>query len=204
MDGEAARSVASHVLFHAPCSVGILVNKSQDRGNPVIRYNKKKTSNLSFGRAGESKVAVLFLGGADSREALVLADRMAEEEEVRLTVVRFLSSKGGDSEVEKKMDDGTVTWFWVKNERKERVEYREVVVGSGEDTVTAIQGMNDGSYDLWVVGRTPGSGMNPELLSGFSCWSEKEELGLIGELVASVEFSTSASVLIIQQQILRG
>ncbi|KAF7816170.1 cation/H(+) antiporter 24-like [Senna tora] len=184
------RNVASHVLTHAPCSVGILVDRGLHVGGHSFRRSRKK-------------VAMLFLGGADSREALVYADRMAENEGVNLSVARFLSfNQRGESEMEKKMDDGIVTWFWVKNERKESVEYKEVVVQNGEDTIMAIQGMNDGSFDFWIVGRR--QGMNPVLLSGLSNWSENEELGLVGDFIASADFSGSASVLVVQQQILRG
>ena len=64
-------------------------------------------------------VVLFFLGGADSREALAYADRAAPNPEVSLTVIiRFLSYNNiGDDEMEKKLDKGVVTWFWVKNER---------------------------------------------------------------------------------------
>ncbi|XP_054819031.1 cation/H(+) antiporter 24-like [Prosopis cineraria] len=200
VSGDGLRAVISHVLTHAPCSVGILVDKSENLGSLIRGHN---SVNGSFGRSG-FKLAVLFLGGADCREALVYVDRMvAGNEDLRVTVVRFLAfNHEGETETEKKLDDGTMTWFWVKNERNENVEYREVVVEDGEQTVGAVQGMNDGSYDLWIVGRR--HGMNPVIVSGLSNWSENEDLGVIGDYVASVDFSSSASVLVIQQQILRG
>ena len=76
----------------------------------------------------ELRNAVLFLGGGDAREALVYADRMVANQDVSLTVIRFLSRNfKGYNEIEKKLDDGIVTWFWVKNEINQRVVYREVV-----------------------------------------------------------------------------
>ena len=178
-----------NVFSNAPCSVGILVDKSQ---------LEKPTLGHTFQR-----FAMLFLGGADSREALVYADRMASNMTVSLTVLRFLSyNSEGDDDMEKKLDDGIVTWFWVKNETNHRVLYREVVVKNGEETAAAIQALNDGSYDLWIVGRK--HGINPNLLAGLSEWGENQELGLIGDFVASSDFSSTASVLVVQQQIQRG
>lgn len=188
------RSANWFVLTHAPCSVGIFVDKGHLR-NPF-------TTTTSFGHA-PCHFAVLFLGGADAREALAYADRMLGNPEVTLTVVRFLSFNGeGDNEMEKKLDDGVVTWFWVKNEANERVIYREVVVRNGAETVAAIQAINDESFDMWIVGRQ--QGINPMLLEGLSDWTENlHELGIIGDYVGAVDFRGTASVLVVQQQILR-
>ncbi|KAI3450283.1 hypothetical protein Pfo_006948 [Paulownia fortunei] len=152
------QSVNSNVLAHAPCSVGILVDKN-------------------------------------AREALTYADRMDENP--------FLSHDNvGDSEMDKKLDDGLVAWFWVKSEGNNRIVYREVVVKNGEETIAAIQAMNKECYDLWIVGRK--HGINPVLLKGLSNWSDNNELGVIGDYAASVDFDSKASVLAVQQQILRG
>ncbi|GAB2286074.1 hypothetical protein Dimus_020498 [Dionaea muscipula] len=186
------QSVNSNCLLHAPCSVGILVSKTALQTNPPG----------ASARHSSNRFAMLFLGGADAREALIYADRMVGDEEAHLTVIRFLAQNyHGDDERERKLDDGVVTSFWVKNETNERVVYREVVVCNGAETISAIQAMDDGSYDLWIVGRD--NGINPVLLEGLSDWNENPELGLIGDYLASMDFSTSASVLVVQQQILR-
>ncbi|EXB78524.1 Cation/H(+) antiporter 25 [Morus notabilis] len=191
------RSVNSLVLSHAPCSVGILVDKGH-----VARLNPVAAASSAFGGAG-LHFAVLFLGGADAREALAYADRMLGNPDVCLTVIRFLAFNGeGDNEMEKKLDDGVVTWFWVKNEANERVLYREVIVRNGAETVAAIQAINEDTFDLWIVGRK--QGINPVLLEGLSDWTENhQELGIIGDYVGAVDFGGTASVLVIQQQILR-
>ncbi|XP_059429339.1 cation/H(+) antiporter 24-like [Corylus avellana] len=187
------RYVNLNVLTHAPCSVGILVDK----------YNfQKPLSALSFHNCLHHFV-VLFLGGADAREALVYADRMVKNRDVSLTVIRFLPySSVGDVEMEKKLDDGVVTWFWVKNERNNRVVYKEVVVRNGYETMAAIHAMNHDSIELWIVGKQ--QGINPILLDELIDWRENQELGVIGDYVNSVEFGSSASVLVVQQQIMRG
>ena len=185
--------VNKSVLEHAPCSVGILVDKC-NLHSPVVGQ--------SFWNSAQ-QFAVLFLGGADAREALAYADRILGNEDVCVSVVRFLSHNSrGDNEFEKKLDDGMVTWFWVKNETNERVIYREVVVRNGAETIAAIQSMNDDSYDLVIVGRK--RGVNPVLLEGLSNWSQDNELGIIGDYVSSEDFGAAASVLVVQQQVLRG
>ncbi|KDP45750.1 hypothetical protein JCGZ_17357 [Jatropha curcas] len=192
--GHGMQSISSKVIAHAPCSVGIFVDKSSGR-NPSIMGSNRHTL---------QKYVMLFLGGADAREALTYADRMVMNPDVSLIVVRFLSyNSEGDDEIEKKLDDGVVTWFWVKNESNERVFYREVVVKNGEETLAAIQAFkNSSNNDLWIVGRK--QGINPVILQGLSNWSENRELGLIGDFVASIDFDSSASVLVVHQQIMRG
>nr|KAJ0191058.1 hypothetical protein LSAT_V11C800434580 [Lactuca sativa] len=61
--------------------------------------------------------------------------------------------------------------------------------------------MNSEDYDLWIVGRK--LGVNPILIEGLSSWSENLELGVIGDYVASVDLGSTASVLVVQQQVLR-
>ncbi|KAL1558799.1 cation/H(+) antiporter 24-like [Salvia divinorum] len=182
----------TEVLVHAPCSVAVLMDKSPPQ-------------TLIHGalRSPMQQLALLFLGGADAREALAYADRMSGNPDVWLTVVRFLPGNNeGAKDMEKKLDDGMVTQFWLKSEGKEHVSYREVVVNNGEETIAAIQAMDKQLYDMWIVGRK--HGINPLLLRGLSSWSEENELGVIGEYVASADFNSRASVLAVQQQILRG
>lgn len=194
INGSISHMVNSYILAHAPCSVAILVDKAPQTTRRVTRTSFRGTSH---------NFAVLFLGGADAREALAFADRMAGSPDVTLTVIRFLTENyEREDGLEKKLDDGLVTWFWVKNEANEQVIYREVVVRNGEETVSAVQAMNDGSHDLWIVGRK--QGINPVLLEGLSNWSENQELGVIGDYISSMDFSSTASVLVMQQQVLRG
>ncbi|KAL3530940.1 hypothetical protein ACH5RR_010262 [Cinchona calisaya] len=186
-------SMYSEVLTHAPCSVGILVHRSSSKKH--LLGNLPMRSLYHF--------AVLFLGGADSREALVYADRMLGNPNVSLTVVRFLSNENkGDNMTDKKLDDGVVTWFWVKHEGNNQVVYREVVVKNGEETVAAIRAMGDNNFDLWIVGRK--HEINPVIVKGLSDWSNHNELGVIGDYVASSDLDSRASVLVVQQQVLRG
>lgn len=118
-------------------------------------------------------------------------------------MIRFLAYENeGDILVEKKLDDQLVTWFWVKNEANNRVVYREAVVKNGEETIAIIQAMNKDCYDLWIVGRN--QTINHVLLLGLTSWSEDNELGVIGEFISSDDFGSRGSVLVVQQQVLRG
>ncbi|XP_030464242.1 cation/H(+) antiporter 24-like [Syzygium oleosum] len=188
--------LVSNVLDNAPCSVGILLDKGH------FRSNSMPMGDLSAFRAQSHQLVLLFLGGADAREALYYADRMVGNLNVRLTVIRFLAHDGlGDDEMEKKLDDGVVTWFWMKNEVNRRVHYREVEVRNGEETVATVHAMNDNTFDLWIVGRK--QGINPVLLQGLTDWSDNNDLGVIGDLVSSMDCNAAASVLVVQQQVLR-
>ncbi|KAF2296863.1 hypothetical protein GH714_010105 [Hevea brasiliensis] len=191
--GHGTQSISSNVIAHAPCSVGILIDKGHVR-KPFMLHNIGQTFN---------NYVMLFLGGADAREALTYADRMAMNPEVSLLVVRVLAyNDEGNNELEKKLDDGVVTSFWVKNEKNERVIYREVVVRNGEETLAAIQAFNNSANDLWIVGRK--QGINSVILQGLSNWGENHELGVIGDYIASLDFGSTASVLVIHQQVMRG
>lgn len=190
---QGVQLVNSNVLNHAPCSVGIYVN----RGASLNCHNIGRRSSIH-------NFALLFMGGSDAREALSYADRMTACPDVSLTAVRFLSHNGeGDNEMEKKLDDGLVTWFWVKNEGNAKVIYKEVVVKNGEDTIAALHTLqNDQFFDLWILGRN--QGINPVLLQGLTDWSNQNELGVIGDFLVSMNSGTTASILVLQQQILRG
>ncbi|KAF2290263.1 hypothetical protein GH714_006648 [Hevea brasiliensis] len=96
--GHGIKSISSNVIAHAPCSVGILIDKGHVH-NPFMLH--------PLGQSTYHNYVMLFLGGADAREALSYADRMIMNPEVSLIVVRFLAyNNEGDDEIEKKLDDG--------------------------------------------------------------------------------------------------
>ncbi|XP_021719486.1 cation/H(+) antiporter 25-like [Chenopodium quinoa] len=187
----------ANTLSHAPCSVGVLACKKASAWDirPTRTINNQNT---------QRQFVMLFLGGSDAREALMLASRMVEHPDVSLIVIRFLANEqAGDIIPERKMDDGVVTWFWVKNEMNDKVVYKEVVVSNGFETVSAIRSLNASvsKIDLWIVGRK--NGINPTFLDGLSDWSENSELGLIGDFLLSANFNVLGCVLVVQQQVLR-
>ncbi|PKA61347.1 Cation/H(+) antiporter 28 [Apostasia shenzhenica] len=194
------RMVNERVLQEAPCSVGIFV----DRG---------------LGGSGQSSmssvtqnVCVVFIGGADDREALAYAGRMADHPGVRMMVLRFLpdsTAKGKESgpgrrvlaavgrqEMEMKADDEYFTEFYDRFIASGGAGYMEKHVGSGAETVATLRAL-EGQYQLFIVGR--GKDRDSVLTAGMSEWAECPEIGPIGDILASSDFSATASVLVIQQ-----
>ncbi|KAH0876702.1 hypothetical protein HID58_064096 [Brassica napus] len=202
-DGRMGEGNSSHadinqnVLNHAPCSVGILV----DRGMAMVR------SESFHGEPTKRGVAMLFVGGPDDREALSYAWRMVGQHQINLTVVRFVPGRealvsagkvAAEYEREKQVDDECIYEFNFKTMNDSSVKYIEKVVNDGQDTISTIREMEDNnSYDLYVVGR--GYNSDSPVTAGLNDWSSSPELGTIGDTLASSNFTMHASVLVIQQ-----
>ncbi|KAL6345906.1 hypothetical protein AAG906_025186 [Vitis piasezkii] len=203
----AFRAVNQNVLANAPCSVGILV----DRGlNGSTRLAASQVSH---------HIAVLFFGGPDDREALSYAERMSEHPGISLTVMRFIAGDETvestvepssdpndpriltvitDSDREKQLDEEYINDFRMKNSNDESIVYTEKIVNNGEETVAAVRSI-DSIHDLFIVGR--GQGMISPLTAGLTDWSECPELGAIGDMLASSDFASTVSVLVVQQYV---
>nr|GMD98242.1 cation/H(+) antiporter 15 [Ipomoea batatas] len=197
----AYRAINQNVLANAPCSVGILV----DRG--LSGSTRLAASEVSH------HVAVLFFSGPDDREALAYAWRMSDHPGISLTVMRFLpgdsaveplgSSNGrnGHGPRETAEHEDYVNQFRARTADNETVAYTEVVVNHGEETVATIRSI-DSMHDLFIVGR--GQGNISPLTAGLTDWSECPELGAIGDLMASSDFASTVSVLVVQQYVRIG
>ncbi|XP_002448877.2 cation/H(+) antiporter 15 [Sorghum bicolor] len=192
---NAIRSINRSVLQYAPCSVAILVDHGLASGSACAT-----AANSLLQRA-----ALYFLGGADDREALAYAARMPEAGTMSLTVVRFkLRNWVGMGGRDEAMDEELLQEFWARHRDNERVVYVEKTVEDAEGTASVVRAMSD-KFDLLVVGRRGGEGeSDPEgstaLTCGLSEWSEFPELGVLGDMLASAEFASKVSILVIQQQ----
>eukprot|EP00252_Welwitschia_mirabilis_P019706 TRINITY_DN4637_c0_g2_i1.p1 TRINITY_DN4637_c0_g2~~TRINITY_DN4637_c0_g2_i1.p1 ORF type:complete len:454 (-),score=27.52 TRINITY_DN4637_c0_g2_i1:277-1638(-) len=227
------RTVNQRVLKHAPCSVGIMV----DRG----LGGQSQLAPASM----DHHVAVLFFGGPDDREALAFGRRMAEHPGISLKVVRFIPGTDYDNvsikvtplpehlheankdayrfataamnmEQEKEMDDEALSKILKKDDPvlvssprisspasasspekdfHNSIEYEEHVTSKTAEAVMEIARSN--KYDLFLVGR----GRFPTTLVAdlVDRRAECAELGPIGDLLASPNVETRASVLVIQQ-----
>ncbi|GJT53196.1 cation/H(+) antiporter 15, partial [Tanacetum coccineum] len=203
----AYRAINQNVLANPPCSVGILV----DRGFGA-------TTRIA-GNQASHHIAVVFIGGPDDREALAFAWRMSCNPGSTLTVMRFVagtdileppSSSGRvqndpgvltvvtDSDRDKQADDEFINQFKTRIANEDSIVYTEKVVNNGEETVAAIRAVDE-EHDLFIVGR--GQGMVSPLTAGLTDWSECPELGAIGDLLASSDFASSVSILVIQQYV---
>ncbi|KAM7262167.1 hypothetical protein ACFE04_021244 [Oxalis oulophora] len=206
----AFRLVNQNVLANAPCSVGILVDRGFSGSTQSIVSGNKVTHHI----------AVLFFGGPDDREALAYAWRMLEQEGISFTLMRFIpgdldvvepTTKNPnvddrriltvetDNDRERHLDEEYVNAVRKKHSNDESFYYIERFVNNGEETLGAIRSMDINAYDLFIVGR--GQGMISPLTAGLTDWSECPELGAIGDLLASLDFAATVSVLVVQQYI---
>lgn len=187
----AFRHLNKNVLDKAPCSVGILI----DRGS-------KKAGRYVIADPSSYQIVVLFLGGADDREALAYARRMTLHPNVMLTLVRFTAASSsnisfGGTERSKMLDGDILSDFKLNTLQCERVWYREEEVANGTDVVAITRSVLENDYDLVMVGRRHGES---SIMFQLGKWSQLGELGAIGEIVASSDFKCRASALVVQQQ----
>ncbi|KAF5782864.1 putative cation/H+ exchanger, sodium/solute symporter superfamily [Helianthus annuus] len=197
------RSVNRKVLRHAPCSVGVFV----DRGLGSIQLSRSTKC---------MNAAIIFIAGKDDREALSYASRVARHPGVKLTVIRFLLDTNGNNvpsritrarantaeyEEELKQDDEFFADFYDKHVASGHVAYMEKYLSNSGETYSTIKSL-EGEYNLFIVGR--GGRVNSTLTAGMNDWEACPELGPIGDILSATDFSVTASVLIIQQHKLRG
>lgn len=182
------QAMNSRVLSKAPCSVGILIDRNILNGSLSL-LNSRQVYH----------VIVIFIGGPDDAEALAYGSRMARHERVQITVVRFLLF-GEENSKDRKRDSDLIDEYRLVNMRNPRFEIIVEVVRDGVEMSSCIKSFVD-SFDLVMVGKDH---TESTLVKGHDQWSECEELGVIGDMVASQDFGTKASVLVVQQQRMRG
>ncbi|KAK8479580.1 hypothetical protein V6N11_029194 [Hibiscus sabdariffa] len=196
--------VNQNLLATSPCSIGLLV----DRGLTSFPESQKGIR--------ECRVAMIFIGEPDDREALAYAWRMAGTPHLILTLVRFVPGKDVselienveeedeaeiftvmfEREKQKQLDDDYINEFRFKTMHDQSIAYIEEQVNGGDQIVSAINSAyND--FDLYVVGR--GHGRASTLTAGLSNWSDSPELGPLGETLVSPDLESPASVLVVQQ-----
>ncbi|KAJ4968054.1 hypothetical protein NE237_014755 [Protea cynaroides] len=187
------RWVNQRVLEHAPCSVGLLI----DRGFGGTTH--VSASDLS------SYITVLFFGGCDDREALAYGTHMAEHPGISLTVIHFLMEPESEGEIvvvdvnnnsDTKGGSGDnvfLTEFQKKIQQESSIKYEERMVRNAAEIISVIEEFNH--HNLFLVGRRPVG----ETVAALERNNECPELGPVGSLLASPDFSTRASVLVVQQ-----
>ncbi|WOK97382.1 cation/H(+) antiporter 15-like [Canna indica] len=179
---QAIKAVNTNVLRYAPCSVGILID------NGLFYTNSSLLQ----------RVAVYFFGGADDREALAYATRMADYAGVRLLVVRFLPPNDWRlvGSEESATDNEMLRRFHQERVDGQRVVYREEVVKDSEETVAIIRELSQ-DFSLFIVGCR-----HESVMMQLSHWSEYPELGIMGDLLASTNFGDRVSTLVVRQQVM--
>ncbi|RDX81175.1 Cation/H(+) antiporter 15, partial [Mucuna pruriens] len=194
------KDINQNVMQHAPCSVGIFVDRD---------FVSIPKMNL--------RILMLFVGGPDDREALAVAWRMAGHPGIRLSVIRILLfdeaaeidttihveaqgilSAVVDSEKQKELDDEYISLFRltaVNNE--DSISYSEIDVHTGEDIPAVLNGIEKIGCNLYIVGQ--GNCRNSRLFSNLLEWCDCSELGVIGDILASNNFGSRSSLLVVRQ-----
>jgi len=173
------RALNARILDRAPCSVGILVNRGPS-------FNSRRIS-----------AAMVFLGGPDDREALCLAKRFAKDVENSLFVFRLMAHDKDSSNWDQMIDDEAMREISGAHVNLENVRYQEITIGDASQTTFLIKDIAN-KFDFILVGRR--YGVRSSQTYGLEHWTEYSELGVIGDLLASHDADTTASVLVVQQQ----
>ncbi|KAH7442334.1 hypothetical protein KP509_03G083000 [Ceratopteris richardii] len=200
------RRVHQRVLQHAPCSVAIYV----DRG---LWGSTELSETLS-----EHKIAMLFFGGPDDREALVFALRIAEHPNVKLHVMRFIdqdkdqnaldsaidvdSPKENHPSDDKKLDEESIAPLKdLKRSLKAcDAAYTEFMY-QGSAANAAENAVKSEDFSLILIGRRhyAPAPFPSHATAAMEKVSESNELGTVGDALVKGAGNIKASILIIQQ-----
>ncbi|MCO5571912.1 hypothetical protein L7F22_025663 [Adiantum nelumboides] len=188
------KGVNQKVMQTAPCSVCVLV----DRGP----WSSTQLSDMTTSH----KVAVVFFGGPDDREAVAFGCRLAEHPCVKVWVLRFIPTEGqrqhnhvididgaADIVTEDKRDEealAVVKPFAVAGAEKnswQSIYYEE---HEYEDPIEAVVSMAiTREFLLVMVGRQSTRLQN----------RDNAELGVVGDALANAGVEMKSSILVIQQ-----
>ena len=185
-DKKVLRALNREVLEIAPCSVGILVT----RANSIPRPTSTK-SEYSI-----TRLAIIYLGGNDDdEEVLCLAKRMMNNPRIDLVVYRLVAKENIEG-----LEELTVIGNETLEELKfaENVRYHEVFTQNGSQTASFLREIVN-EHDFFIAERRHGA-QSPQT-DGLEEWSEFPELGAIGDFLTSPDLSSSALVLVVQQQL---
>ncbi|ESQ27179.1 hypothetical protein EUTSA_v10018147mg [Eutrema salsugineum] len=204
-DGEIFRQMNRNVLRHAPCSIGIFVDRNitgfqQPHGFDSVQH-----------------VAALFFGGPDDREALALCKWLANNTLIHLTVIQFVSEDSkpetpvgnatprdnnevfievlGRDQTEHETDRSFLEEFYNRFVTTGQVGFIEKRVSNGPHTLTILREIGE-MYSLFVVGKSRG---DCPMTVRMKDWEECPELGTVGDFLAS-SLDVNASVLVVQRQ----
>ncbi|XP_061979824.1 cation/H(+) antiporter 2-like [Populus nigra] len=201
---DGMRTTNHKVMRHAPCSVGIFV----DRGQTGFQQPSSQSV---------QNIATLFFGGPDDREALACSKMISNHPHIHLTLIHFqnlpsskqteytneilhrndeLLMEMSNHEIEADIDRAYTQDFYNRYVTSGQVGYVEKYVENGTQTAEALRDIHD-TFSLLIVGK--GGRGNSPMTTGMSDWEECPELGTVGDLLASSELNTNSSVLVIQQ-----
>ncbi|KAJ4836825.1 hypothetical protein Tsubulata_018347, partial [Turnera subulata] len=210
------RDLNCRILDKAPCSTGILVD----------RYHNTRTSAFQEDPLVAYKIAMIFLGGKDDREALTLALRMAQDAKVSLTVAHLVATNeelddaqntppnhpedddaghlfGNDLVVDDKINGGDAEDLAQDSKilcsllDKDYILYKKEVASDVTMTASVVRSMAK-EYELIIVGKR-NNGSTSGMTAGLEEWCEFPELGILGDLILSKDIGGTCSILVVQQ-----
>ncbi|KAJ4830690.1 hypothetical protein Tsubulata_028406 [Turnera subulata] len=184
LDSSSVRMVNKKVLEYASCSVGILIARGK-LSRYIVPYQLKMN------------VCVVFIGGPDDREALAYGARMSALPGIKLTVLRLTPQEQGSYDFVETRRDLTMLNSFKYDNLESNIEYWDESISCGEGTAKLLGSMCN-NFDLIMVGRRHDP--HSPILMGLSEWSEIQELGVVGDLLAAPDMNYESSVLVIQQQ----
>ncbi|KAG2391004.1 hypothetical protein LR48_Vigan07g037500 [Vigna angularis] len=182
------RTLNAKVLRRAPCSVGILVNRGSS--------SSSSTHNNCIMTNSVKRIAMIFLGGSDDRESLCLAKRSIRDCSCNLVVYHLVWAHC-EANWEMMLDDEVLKSVRGYYGRLENVSYELVTIHQASETSAFVSSIAN-QHDFFIVGRR--HGMKSPVTAALESWTEFSELGVIGDLLASPDSRTDASILVVQQQ----
>ncbi|KAI4357634.1 hypothetical protein L6164_001571 [Bauhinia variegata] len=182
------RALNCRVLEKVPCSIAILVSRGI---HPINSSNDHHDAHTS-----KTQIAMIFFGGMDDREALCLAKRAASGPNVVLIVYHVMSSDYvKPTSWDRMLDDDVLKD--VREPRFQNVVYEEVEIDDPSQTTSFIMEIA-ARFEFIIVGRN--YGVKTPQTAGLQTWSDFPELGVVGDMLASSDLDTRASILVVQQQ----
>ncbi|CAL0302540.1 unnamed protein product [Lupinus luteus] len=179
-DDNNIRTLNIRVMEKAPCSIGILVNRGS-------------CTSIS----SNNVVAMIFLGGSDDREALCLAKRSAKELNNQLFVYRLIGKDSEATNWDSMLDAEVLRGVQGTYGRVENVTFEQITINDASQITSFLNDVVI-KFDYIIVGRR--NGVKSSITSAMANWTEFPELGVIGDLLASPDLETKASILVVQQQ----
>ncbi|XP_047325974.1 cation/H(+) antiporter 4-like [Impatiens glandulifera] len=187
LDNTPVRSINQNVLEMAPCSIGILIDRR--------KIQEMETS-------ASHRMAVIFMGGKDDREALAFAKRMGRMPDSELTIIRFQATEEWENNAwDTVLDMEALKDLKIRaSQPGSTIIYKEEKVKDGAELASLVHSIAE-VYDLIIVGRHHAAAENSPMLTGLTEWMELPELGPIGDMLASSDIRRPVSALIVQHQL---
>ena len=174
------RIVLENLVKETPCCLAIFV----DRDFGGERSSKEK------------KIAMIYIGGVDDREALSYAWRMSRNMEVQLTVVRLVWDNPEDGFDE--TDKAYLRMFVHQTMDTPTVRYLEKTVKDEKETVRLLNRIGNKGFDLYIIGR--GHGRKMSLAQTLDPVLDEPVLGPLGDTLTDLNSAAKTSILIFQRE----